>query len=528
MIYRDNNLDEDPPDSLDVPNSVIDRENNANIGIWNITFDKGEYQLDIWDKYEITAFNIYLKQHGGDNQQVYVQNEDQPHIFNIYGTEVGYETVNFSMFQPNEGQSFSLDSDGRIKVVIGDKDGGWIDVFMSNIDAINLVTNHENTVKLADYHEGLTINGGAATGLLWVELGDGDNTVTNDGAAKTVALLGDGDDTVRKAAGDAEVDLGAGNNAFYASGGNNLLNFDGGNNDIEAHGLLQIWSQGDGNNTVTSYDGDDTIVIDGGGDNTVNAGEGDNTIFLGAGDYGDNFVMAGNGDNDVTLGHGFNMVALGNGGNAVLAGHGTNVISAGNGDNWVQVGSGQNIVRTGTGNDTITAGHGGNTIFAGGGTDTVTTGDGADTIHTGLVTAGTTTTITGGGGADTFVLEGGHSHITDFAQSEGDVIQIDAASYGVFTTDQIAYQVDADNVGHVVSVATGETIASVTVKSGDTFDFRSDLVFDTGNVTALAFADTAPGPSVDWDFTDMFEADYLTGRSDSLLTTPSSDDLFDF
>ena len=107
--------------------------------------------------------------------------------------------------------------------------------------------------------------------------------------------------------------------------------------------------------------------------------------------------------------------------------------------------SGEVLLKGGAGNDTLTGstqtssllGEAGNDVLTGGAQgDVLTGGEGYDTL-------------TGNGGADVFLLntnDAAHDTITDFNQTQGDIIVIDTTAFGkLYESDLANFRIGSSN-----------------------------------------------------------------------------------
>ncbi len=193
------------------------------------------------------------------------------------------------------------------------------------------------------------------------------------------------------------------------------------------------------------------VIFTGDGRNIVKAGLGNDQVYGGA---GDDRILGGAGD-DILYGYDGNDVIDGGDGNDLISGgFGYDSLDGGSGNdtvdyrNWsggayynlekgivkFQYAYTENVVnfeniKTGDGQDYIVGTAGDNVIQAGAGNDTLIGGDGNDTL-------------TGGLGTDVFrfnTLSKDVDIITDFSWRQGDVIQIDASTFGATSKSQFSY-----------------------------------------------------------------------------------------
>jgi Ca2+-binding RTX toxin-like protein len=237
-------------------------------------------------------------------------------------------------------------------------------------------------------NQATTYYGSAATAVVSIAAGDGNDLISLPSGSTYEVGLGNGNDTVY-ADGTGTVTGGTGNNIFFTGSTS-------------------------GPNTINSYGAADTIVA---GVGTVSV----NT-------YGANPLVFGGSGNLVYLGSaaGSPTITGGTGKETLFGGSGQNLTYQ-DGSNTV---AGANILAAGAGNETLNAGSAqyGVQLAAGSGSVDMIGSKGPDTFYGGSGFA----TMTGNGGADSFIFgnttghTGGTDIITDFNSSDNFV----TANYG--------------------------------------------------------------------------------------------------
>jgi Ca2+-binding RTX toxin-like protein len=214
---------------------------------------------------------------------------------------------------------------------------------------------------------------------------------------------------------------------------------------------------GEGNDTINGGDGNDQVRGDG-GDDVVSGGPGDDKVVGGPGTD----TVQGDGDNDEVLG--------GAGDDLVVGGDGNDVVDGQDGDDTVQGGEGNDLV---LGDFKLLQ----NVV----GVDVLDGGSGDDTLNAGAAPAqdafAARDQLTGGDGADTFVFDTSlaHASITDYDQSEGDIIQIDML--GVDSVADISFvSVVIPFVGMIEYLAFGGV--TVVIDQPNDIDSIDDFTFD--------------------------------------------------
>ncbi len=278
----------------------------------------------------------------------------------------------------------------------------------------------------------------------------GDDTLTGTALAERMQGLA-GIDTLYGGDGNDTLDGGTGGDRLYGDGGNDSLI--GGDDKDHLVG-------GQGNDTLDGGAGNDvgdfrdfstnwTIDLDGG--TATDGSETDTLISV-------EYIHASQGNDSVTGTSAANQL-YGNGGNDTLDGAFGNDVLAG-----------------GDGNDTLIGLKGSDTLDGGAGDDVLDPGDWIDTI-------------TGGTGADRFVFGNSYSAsgagnrdvITDFSQSEGDVIDFSGYAPGAAFIGTAVFSGSAAEVRYVHD--SGNTIVEIDGNANGGPEYQIEL---TGVLTLTA------------------------------------------
>jgi len=304
------------------------------------------------------------------------------------------------------------------------------------------------------------------------------------GAGDDVLVGGADNDTLR---GDAGSDVsygGAGNDQLWAGGTDDAADtlIGGAGNDIAGGGVGADFMVGggfsdgavndlglgtadssaeDGSDTLFGGDGNDTLLGGGWDDGSVN----DNGSF----DRGEEITSGTSGD----------ALWAGDGDDLVIGAAGADAMGGGGGDDTLMGGGGNDLIYGGrdagdTGlNDVISGGDGDDVIFAGAGADSIDGGNGADDIYSGggsdtvdggagddtLWGGGGNDTFTGGSGADTFVFANGHGEdaVTDFDTSE-DILFLANTATDFTSADDVAAAATVQNGGLLIDLGGGDSV----------------------------------------------------------------------
>lgn len=314
--------------------------------------------------------------------------------------------------------------------------------------------------------------------------------VIHGNAAANVMRGMDGDDTLEGDAGNDDLRGGAGNDRLFAGhgwdtveGGDGDDYIDGGNGvDMLTYANASAGVRGDlgrvdaqdtvgaGVDTLVALEnlrgsafadrlvGDDAVnlIYGGAGDDFIDGGGSGGSDLL-WGEDGNDTIEGGAGWDQLYGGAGDDILSGGNGGDMFKAGTGNDTVYGGAGTDRAYMGEGDDIAWGGTENDLLNGqagadrlyGEDGNDVLVGsGGEDILDGGLGNDDLHGGgqddiliggggddiLLGSWGVDVLTGGTGADRFVFETGHTGewmgnadiVTDFSQSEGDLIDLSA------------------------------------------------------------------------------------------------------
>ncbi|MDB5441398.1 MAG: hypothetical protein JWM33_3825 [Caulobacteraceae bacterium] len=199
----------------------------------------------------------------------------------------------------------------------------------------------------------------------------------------------------------------------------------------------------------------------GGGDDTLMGASGDDTI---SGGDGRNYLRGGGGDDQLRGGAGFDDIngnmgddtidgGTAGGGDWLVGGQGNDLVTAHQGDGLLYGNLGDDTLIGGAGSEIIRGGQGDDSLSGGAGADFISGDRGNDTM-------------TGGSGADAFhsAIRAGIDKVTDFHQSEGDYVLLDAG------TTYAAAQVGADTVVTLGSAGSGDQVILVGVSMSSLTD----------------------------------------------------------
>ncbi|WP_414579272.1 hypothetical protein [Anabaena sp. CCY 9402-a] len=170
---------------------------------------------------------------------------------------------------------------------------------------------------------------------------------------------------------------------------------------------MDIFSGGNGNDTINGSNGNDSIFGNGGddsifgngGDDSIFGDDGNDIIYGDTGnDYldifyqilgvaGNDFIFGGNGNDTIFGGAGNDFIFGDNGNDTIFGGAGNDIIYGdiialyGAGNDTIYGDDGDDTIYGGTGNDTLDGGNGNDTIDGNDGDDTIKGRDGNDTIN---------------------------------------------------------------------------------------------------------------------------------------------------
>ena len=270
----------------------------------------------------------------------------------------------------------------------------------NNID-LNLVTN-------------LTFPSLTGTRPIFVDGGNGDDTIIGSPTYNDSLLGGDGIDTLDGQAGNDTINGGDGRDSITGGDGNDsLIGGDGsdtisgdlGNDTISGGNHADSIAGGDGLDIIDAGQSNDTVSA-GNGNDTINGSDGQDSL---SGDAGDDSILGG-GDADVISGGADNDILTGQSGNDSVSGDdGNDQVSGGAGDDSLSGNMGSDTVNGEAGDDIVNGNEGDDSVFGGNGND-VLRGDGSATLgstpgNDRLNGQGGNDTLFGGGGAD--ILDGG-------------------------------------------------------------------------------------------------------------------------
>jgi predicted extracellular nuclease/2',3'-cyclic-nucleotide 2'-phosphodiesterase (5'-nucleotidase family)/Ca2+-binding RTX toxin-like protein len=380
-------------------------------------------------------------------------------------------------------------------VLIDNSDGGAAFAATTITNAGSITATLGVGVKLVGAHADVLMNSGtiaSASGVA-VDMGDGDDTVTNTGNITGAILLGAGKDTfaggdaaetVDGGDGDDTIDGGDGNDVIVGGAGNDVLTGGAGDDIIRVGAGNDTAAGGAGFDTLDLSDATGAITLDVVAGKVSGAGIGTDTFTsieafrFGA---GNDIVTGGNGDENFDGGAGNDTLKGGAGDDQLTGGEGNDTLDGGSGDDVVAGGVGDDTLKGGSGDDTVDGGDGKDDIDAGSGDDIVTAGAGNDVVNGGsgddIITGGAgSDVITGGSGHDVFVFAAGFGKdiVKDFAVtgSSSDVIEFSTDLFDDFAEVMSHATQSGADVLITVDADTTLTLANVKLAALATDDFR--------------------------------------------------------
>lgn len=302
------------------------------------------------------------------------------------------------------------------------------------------------------------------------------NDVLRGDAGADVSSGGAGADQLYAGAGDTGDDIaigGAGGDVLGGAAGNDLL-VGGGYSDGSAL-QLNLGNEGD-----TSTDDGSDILFGGSGNDTLIGGGWDDGAVNDNGTY--------DAGEAVTSGTAADIIWAGSGDDLVVGAAGNDEIGGGLGDDTISAGGGNDVIYggrdsgdTGT-NDVIDAGDGSDTVFGGAGNDSITGGAGSDELFAGggddtlsggtgadfIYGGGGNDTLTGGAGADTFYFNStaGDDVITDFATADDTLVLANTATDFTSVADVTAASTSVSG-GILIDLGDGNSLMLEGITTGD-------------------------------------------------------------
>ena len=386
---------------------------------------------------------------------------------------------------------------------------------IENTGSNNVINVSGGDNEISNSGEGTTIISGSGadsisnTGAndVYIDAGDGDNSIlVKEGDGATV-IAGAGDDTIANdTSDDVYISAGAGDNSIASACDNVTVVSEGGNDTITAEGSNTSITAGDGDNyiistgdnvTITSGSGNDTITNVNGNADYIDAGDGDNQIFNGllytvdsSADTLENYyesetVITGSGDDTIdNYGGYYVQISTGDGSDSIRSYHSYyNTIEAGAGDDKIilQNGHYQNV-DAGEGNDTIIGSvASGSGDWATGGHATLLGGEGDDYINPSYAND---SYIEGGAGNDTIISRGPRQTID--AGEGNDIVSLGSAnaseSRTETTTENLIITSGSDTIYGYESTS---TIQSAEILSTELSGKDVILTTDEGTITVV-------------------------------------------
>lgn len=364
-----------------------------------------------------------------------------------------YENVNIDGIFVTSAATISL-GDGNNVIVLRGTGGNKVTVG-NGANAIN-ATGNSSIYNLGDGANGVTLSGNNNTinvtaptgvGLDIVQLGAGAGDIVNlDHAGGSVTDYGTGMTTVTQSGfravtvnlhnGIGAITLGNGNDTVTANGAGTTVSAGNGHDTVTANGAGDIITLGNGSDTVTANGATDKITL-GNGSDTVTANGPTDKIALG---NGANHVIA-NGPNDIfKFGNGANTVtANGNGDTGTFgtpgAGGSNTLIAMGSGDTWT---FNENA------SSTVTA-----TLGSGTPTDNNTLTQTGGSLNATLLGGGDTVTLNNVNTLGTKIVANGNNETFDFSNNSGGDLVLNPASTG----DSLTFNGASNNFTGTVVVA---------------------------------------------------------------------------
>ncbi len=271
---------------------------------------------------------------------------------------------------------------------------------------------------------------------------------------------------------------------------------------LQATGAIDIVIGGNGNDTITGSDSDLPNLIFGvAGNNEIKGGSGNDTLVGGqgsdsiAGGEGEDLVIAdlevfnqltsangfifvnslieddaddGNNDNAEEFSN--NLLVGGEGHDTLIGGRGDDTLMGDSGDDFLFGLSGNNYLEGGEGNNLLNGGSGDDTLVGGSGDDTLIGGSGADVFVIDDSTLGND----GEAGDDENGIQ--QDLILDFNGEEGDVIQIDGATFGITNISDLFVENGSDGFGiSSTALESGEVLSTITFSANYSLEVFSQV-----------------------------------------------------
>lgn len=359
-------LNPDSPSGRGNSSNNIDFTLGSN-GFWS-EHSAGEWTLTVYDRYATTTGSF------NDWSMVFYGDEDSANDTYIYTDE--YANV----------------AGDILRNTLHDAEG----VDTLNLAAITSNTNLSLIAGVASTVAGQAFSVAADTTIENAYLGDGNDTVTGNGAANVVHG-GRGNDSL----------FGGNNNdTLFGEQGNDTLN-GGEQQDSLIGGEGDDYLIGGGNHDYLQGDNGNDTLGGGVGNDTLIGAEGDDSIL---GNSGDDSILAGDGNDWVDAG-GWNDYVSGELGDDTIYGQdGNDTIFGGDGNDYLDGGRYNDVLDGGEGNDTLVGGSWNDTLLGGRHNDFLYGDDGEDYLDGGswndyLDGGRHNDTLIGGDGNDT--LKGG-------------------------------------------------------------------------------------------------------------------------
>ncbi len=259
--------------------------------------------------------------------------------------------------------------------------------------------------------DNLTFPSLAGNRPIFVDGGNGDDTILGSPTYGDSVLGGDGTDTINGQGGNDIVDGGNGRDSVTGGDGNDSLTGGDGSDTLTGNLGNDTLSGGNHADSITGGDGADNIdagqsndtVLGGAGNDTINGSDGLDSL---SGEDGDDSILGG-GESDIISGGLDNDTVSGQSGNDSVSGDdGNDLVLGGSGNDSASGGLGNDTVNGEAGNDIVNGNEGNDTLFGGNGNDTMR-GDGTATLGSAagndvINGQGGNDTLFGGGGSDSF------------------------------------------------------------------------------------------------------------------------------
>jgi len=218
---------------------------------------------------------------------------------------------------------------------------------------------------------------------------------------------------------------------------------------IELTAAGQVNGRG-GNDVLRGSMEDDQLNGGTGADRLFGRG-GDDSL---AGDAGHDRLFGGGGADTLEGGAGQDLLKGGASADILDGGNGSDRLRGGRGDDSLEGDAGADLLLGDAGRDLLQGGSGNDRLFGGKGSDSLSGGDDNDQLRGGQGAD----TLEGGIGADTFYFSPGQDQVTDFDQSEGDLINLGSANGVSSFADLMANHITQDGADLLITSEDGHSL----------------------------------------------------------------------